>query len=148
MDNDQNASFAKSNLKADKVLGYLLLSIGLIFILWTVFSIYGVLTGKTKPAQVFNVQAPEITLPSVGSQATLPEGLQLPGGISLNTSDQNPTKVKIIPDEVFNGLLNIGIYYLLMMFIASSGAKISSIGIQLVKDIKVEIKEDKIKSQL
>lgn len=103
-----------------------------------IFLIAGVLTGKSKPPQVFNVEAPTFDLPLSGQQLELPKNVTIPQG--LNMTQSGSQKIKIIPDEVFNSSLNIGVYYLLMVFIASSGSKIAGIGIKLIKDIKVQVK--------
>lgn len=102
-----------------------------------IFLISNVLTGKSKPAQVFNVEAPTFDLPLPEQQLEVPKDTKLPQGFVSQSGSQ---RMKIIPDEVFNSFLNIGVYYLLMVFIASSGSKIAGIGIKLVKDIKVQVK--------
>ena len=119
----QNTGGKPLKFSSDKLIGYVLLSLGLLMIFAALFMIYQILTGKSKPPKVFDVVAPSIKLPTESSNVG--------------------SEFKIIPDEVFNGVLNIGMYYLLMMFLASSGAKIAGIGVKMIKDIKVQIKEEK-----
>ncbi len=135
-------------LNSEKILGYVLLIAGILIILAATFMIYGVLTGTTKPPKVFNVEAPTFKLPSVNTNVELPPGVTLPEGVKLNQANQSSSDIKLIPDEVFNGTLNIGLYYLAMMFLSSTGLKMADIGVKLIKDIKVQIKEDRIKSSV
>ena len=130
------------SLNSDKALGYVLLLGGLIIIVVSTYSGYRVLTGKSDPVRIFDVEAPTINLGGQGN-LELPEGFQLPEGFSLPQSSSAGTSIKIFPDEVFNRLLNSGFYFLAMSFVASSGAKIASIGVQLVKEIKVNVRENK-----
>lgn len=98
-----------------------------------VFLIANVLTGKSKPPQVFNTEAPSFEIP-----LDIPKDAKTSTG--LNISQSGSQKAKIISDEVFNATLNISVYYLLMFFITSAGSKIAGIGIKLIKDIKVQVK--------
>lgn len=131
--------------KNEKILGYLLLFIGLIIIIASTTYAVFILTGKTKPAKVYDVKAPEIPIPSA-SQALDLSSLQnsgIPQQVldSLKPAKQNqPTSIKILPDEVFSDLINMFIAYILVMILASAGSKFATIGIQLIKEIKVQIK--------
>lgn len=131
------------NLNGEKLFGYILLAVGLFLIFAATYMVYGVLTGGAKPPQVFNVEAPNFQLPTDTSQILeLPEGATLAAGLRLTRdSNQSSPGIKLIPDEVFNGSLNISLYYLAMMFLASSGAKIAGLGVKMIKDIKIQIKD-------
>lgn len=140
-----NIASEKGSAGFDKVLGYLLLSAGLmVIILSTLYAVF-VLTGKFKPVKVFDVKAPEIPVPSVGQAVDL-SSLQnsgLPQEVlnSLNNpKTSQPAGIKILPDDVFSTLLNMFISYILVMVHASSGSRIASIGVSLIKDIKVRSK--------
>ncbi len=130
---------APTNKPKDKLIGYLLLIIGLIVIISTVIWAVYVFTGKTKPPSVFNVEAPSIPIP--GSNISL-DTSSLPPEIakSLSQSPQKSASFKILPDNVFSNILNLGIFYLLAMFVTSTGAKIASLGVQLIREIKVDFK--------
>jgi len=109
----------KKQFNLEKVFGLILLFAGIIMISASILLIFRILTGVQKPPQVFNITAPTTSL----SIPNLPEGIELP-------------QTKIIPDELYNGIINIGLFYLLMMFVASSGAKFADIGIKLMKKIR------------
>lgn len=137
----------KAPFPTDKIIGYILLFSGVLLILVALFLAFNLLTGKSKPPTVFNVEAPTINLPTNNLKLQLPENTKLPAGMTLSQDgSETPQGFKVIPDEVLNGSLNIGLSYLLFMFIASSGAKLASIGVSMVKDIKVTVKEDKLKT--
>ena len=135
-------------LGSEKIIGYVLLLVGLLMIFGATYSVFSVLTGKAIPPKVFDVEAPSFQLPTESAPSIeMPEGASLPAGLKINQGpSRNAPSVKLIPDEVFNGVLNIGLFYLAMMFLASSGLKVSEIGVKLIKDIKVQIKEDKTKT--
>jgi hypothetical protein len=135
-----------AGLESEKVIGYFLLLMGILIIVFATFFALRVFSGKSEPYKVFEVQAPSIKIPSPSVDFDIPEGVDLPPGFSLNQQAASESEVKILPDEVFNSLLNIGVFYLAMMFLASSGAKLADMGIKMVKDIKVHIKQDKIGS--
>lgn len=123
-----------STLGANKVIGYTLLAVGVLAIIIPIFLISVVLTGKSKPPQVFNVEAPIFEIPLSPDQMETPGGTKTPSG--LNMIQSGSQKTKIIPDEVFNASLNISVYYLLMIFITSAGSKLAGIGVKLIRDIK------------
>jgi len=124
----------KKSLNIGKMFGILLLLAGIMLIVASIFMVARILTGIQKPPQVFNIEAPTITLPTSNLTPSLPEGTKLPEGVTFSQEKTEPVKTKLIPDELFNGVVNIGLFYLLMMFIASSGVKIADIGIKLIKN--------------
>ena len=129
----------------EKIIGYFLLLIGITIIVSSTLYAVFVLTGKTKPAKVFNVKAPEIPIPSASQALDLSslENSGIPSQIldSLKPAKQTqPASIKIIPDEVFSDLINMFVAYILVMILASAGSKFATIGIQLIKDIKVQVK--------
>jgi len=128
----------RGKLQADKTIGYVLLAVGLLMIVASVFLIISVLTGRSRPPQVLEVEAPSIQLPNLGSSIEIPEQLK-EQGFSLGQSGAQGANQKIIPDEVFNFYINAGVFYLLMMFIASAGSKIATIGTHLVKEVKIKV---------
>lgn len=133
------AADTEKNFSTNKVLGYVLLACGVLMIFAALFLIWGVLSGRTKAPVVFNIEAPAIDVPGSQSTLELPESLKQ-AGVTLNQPAASGQKMKIIPDSLYNDSLNIGVYYLLMMFLASSGAKIAGIGTNLLKDFKVKVK--------
>ncbi len=119
----------------DKTIGYLLLAVGILIISTALVWVFLTFTGKSKPPQVFNVEAPSIPMPTAGfslDESALPPQV----ANSIKQTQNSPQSIKLIPNDVFSNLLNMSIFYLLAMFISSTGAKITSIGVSLVKDPK------------
>src|SRR3989338_2789375 len=127
----------KSKLAADKLIGYALLTVGLLMIVIPVIMAISVLTGRSKPTQVLSVEPPSIQFPSLDSSIKIPDQLKEQGFLLGQGGTQGASQ-KIIPDEVFNFYINASVFYLLMMFIASAGSKIAIIGTHLIKEMKVK----------
>ncbi|HUW21387.1 MAG TPA: hypothetical protein VMW41_01835 [Candidatus Bathyarchaeia archaeon] len=137
-------------MATEKIIGYFLLLVGIVTIVAGTFSLYQVFTGDRKAPRLFHVKMPAISLPGQQSlQLELPEGMSLPDGLSLPKNiaspQQDSSEMKLLPDELVNDLTNMSLYFLLMGFVVSSGAKVASISVKLIKDIKVEVKEEKLK---
>jgi hypothetical protein len=68
-------------------------------------------------------------------------------GISLDLGDfvegSVNTKAQLISPEVLNTPLNYTFHILFMGFIASIGFKIASLGVMMVRPIKVNLKDEK-----
>lgn len=126
----------KQQLPIRKIAGFSLLIIGLLMVIIPIILIGRVFTGVSKPPQVVNVEAPTLSLPSLGDSIEIPAQLQSQG-FSLKQKG-NAKQPKIIPDEVFNLYINSGFFYLFMIFVTSSGSKVANIGINLSKDLKVK----------
>lgn len=139
--------FQRFPIYSEKIFGWVLLAIGLVIIVVSTLSAYRMLTGAVQPPKVLDVPAPVIKLPQASQPSvSLPEGIELPPGVNINQQQSNPAEVKLLPDDVFSRLLNTSLFYLAMMFVATSGLKFSDIGVKLIKDIKVDVKENKIPS--
>ena len=92
----------------DKKIGYLLLSVGLLIILITMYYALQIFTGSAEPAKIINLS--ELTL-------NLPMG-----------------KVNIPLPEQFSKLANIFMFYLFGIFMIMGGGKIAGIGARIMKD--------------
>lgn len=110
----------------EKVLGYLLIFLGILAIFLSAFSVYLVFTHKAEPYAfmqpgpiVFNLQLPAD--PSGSKMVNVPVDLS-----------------KVMP---LAPITNIFLHLVLMGFIASAGAKLAGIGTNLVRPIVVKAKE-------
>ncbi len=121
----------------EKLIGYLLLAAGLLMILLSLFLVFNTLSGKFRPPQVSNYEFPPLELFIPTSSFQVPEGTQVPEGFQMPSSASS-TKLQI-PKEMINDLIGVSFYYLLMMFLASTGYKIAGIGVKMIKDIKVKV---------
>jgi hypothetical protein len=109
---------------SEKIIGYILLFAGIVIILFSGFSVYGVFSKKTKPVQFFSIGTLPIEIPIAGQNVDK----EIDGaGID-------------IPMEVIQDPLNSFAHLALMMFIGGVGFKISSLGTMLVRPVVVKLK--------
>lgn len=118
----------------EKIIGYLLLAIGIITILFSGFSVYNVFTKQSKPVQLFNFKGIGFDTSQILSGALPPEfANQIP-------KNSKAAQTELIPPDLLNDSSNIFAHLMLMGFLASVGAKIAGIGTQLVRPIVVKLK--------
>lgn len=108
------------SLHLEKIFGYILLGIGLVCLLFAFFSMYNVFTDLTEPPEIFKMESLSLSTTVSGS------------------SEPAVTSISLDPEA--RKTVNMFLYYLLMIFIVIVGGKISSLGIQLIKEIKVKQK--------
>ena len=108
-------------MNKEKMFGYILLCIGLICIIFALFCVYKVFTKAAKPPEIFQMQ----TFTFFASSET---------GISR-------TEFTIPLDPEVREIVNLLLYYLFMFFIAVVGARLCSLGIQFIKEIKIREEE-------
>lgn len=119
---------------SEKVVGYSLLTIGIIIILFSVFNVYQVFTKQIKPVEFFNIPAPQIDITQLIS-GSLPKDL-------TNIFESGETKKQeVISAAAVNDPLNLTAHLFLMGFVAGAGYKLGSLGVMLVRPIVVKVKE-------
>jgi len=110
-------------IKADtKMVGWALLIVGLILIALTVYSMFTIYTGATAPPGIFNMKSITIGMPT---------GEGTP-----------PTEIELVPGDQISKVANMGLWTVLMLFIASAGSRIGGLGVKLIREIKVEVKRE------
>ncbi|RLG60322.1 hypothetical protein DRN86_02860 [Candidatus Geothermarchaeota archaeon] len=111
-------------MKEDKMIGYALLATGIILIVFSIYSMYSVFTMASSPPPIFRMDDIKI-------QITPPR------------EGQPPSEIVLVPGDQASNVVNMMLWGLLMFFISSAGAKIGGIGVKLIKEVKVEVKEGK-----
>lgn len=110
----------------EKIVGYSLLSTGILLIIISVVSVFMVFTNRSAP-YAFMQPGPVIF------------DLQLPADASSSRMVHVPIDLsKIMP---LAPMTNIFIHLVLMGFVASAGAKLAGIGVNLVRPIVIKAKE-------
>lgn len=94
---------------SEKIVGYLLISFGVMAIIFSVLNIFSVFSGKTKPVQVFKFDGI-----SLDATQFLPQ--DLPSEASQVVQPASTQKAEIIPANVLNDSSNIFAHLLLMGF--------------------------------
>ena len=101
--------------KDEKILGYVLLAIGVIVIFFSIYQMLIVFTGGSPPPKLFNFS--DIYAPVAQGQSML-----------------------LMSGQELSKLVAMGFWYMLMFFIMYAGGKIASLGVNLIREIRVEIK--------
>ncbi|MGD0494781.1 MAG: hypothetical protein ABSB28_01920 [Candidatus Bathyarchaeia archaeon] len=100
----------KLNWKSGKTVAYVLLTVGVVVIFFAVFEMIFVFTGSSAPPKLFNFS-------DISSNGTL-----------------------VISGQDMNKAAGMAFWFVLMAFIMWAGGKIASLGVNLLREIKVEIK--------
>jgi hypothetical protein len=100
----------KLNLKNGRIVGYVLLAIGIIVIFFAIFEMILVFTSSNAPPKLFNF------------------------------SDISTNGTLLISGQNVNKASDMLAWFVLMAFIMWGGGKIASLGVNLLREIKVEIK--------
>ena len=100
----------KLNLKNGKIVGYVLLAIGVILIFFAIFEMIFVFTGSNAAPKLFNF------------------------------SDISTNGTLLISGQNMNKASDMLAWFILMAFIMWGGGKVASLGVNMLREIKVEIK--------
>lgn len=123
----------------EKVVGYILLTIGLVTITLSAWNVWQVFSGKSEPVHVFNFEGVSIDPSKFAPQLELPAEMQ--GLVNQRTPTSEP--IEFISSEYLNETANLFAHIMLMGFIVSVGGRFASIGTQLMRPIEVKLREAK-----
>jgi hypothetical protein len=101
-------------IKIDKIIGYTLLILGVILLLFSIYEMVNVYTGNVSPPNLFNFS-------------------------DVSLSGQNGANATAIQGTQLSQLPNLFFWFILMGFVMFAGGKIASLGVSMLKDIKVEV---------
>lgn len=117
----------------EKIVGYVLLIIGVLIIIFSAVSVFSVFTKKSEPINLFNLKGIVID-----SNALTPQ-LDLSTVPDLNIPQKQVSKaIEIIPADTLNSSANIFAHLALMGFLLSVGGQIAAIGTNLLRPIVVK----------
>lgn len=117
---------------SEKILGYILIAIGLVIILYSAFSVFSVFTAKSAPFELFKLAGISLDFGSLVGESLPPETRGQIGEPNL--------KSELVDSDFINTPLNIFAHLMLMGFLASIGFKIASLGVMMVRPIKVKLR--------
>jgi hypothetical protein len=109
-------------METNKIIGYILLIIGLLLIIMPLWQTYNIFTGKTMPPQVF---MRPVALKANPNVSALDVGGQIQNAL-----------IKIIPVDLIDNTLNLASWLLLMWILIYGGGKIAEIGVKLLNGSK------------
>lgn len=107
-------------MKGSKIIGYLLLLLGIAIIFWSLYSSYNIFTAKIKAPEIFEIPKKEKALP-----AARPE-FQLEKIISEQLKE-------LIPADTITKILNLIAWSIFMGILIFGGSQIANLGIKLIK---------------
>jgi len=113
--------FDMEKLKNDKVVGYVLLLVGLILVVLAIHWAYSAFTSGSSPLSIFRWENKSV---------------------SISQGDNNPPQHLDIPGDQISKTVNFGLFLSLVVFLVWAGGLIANLGIKLIRDIKVEVKRE------
>lgn len=108
----------------NKILGYLLLFVGLAIIFWTLYNSYNIFTAKITPPEIFKASETE----SVSSQKTKTQDLQAQAEEVIREQFK-----EMLPPDLLPNLFNLISWSIIAGILIFGGSKVSNIGIKLMK---------------
>jgi len=112
--------FDMEKLKKDKLVGYMLLIVGLIIIFLAIVWAYSAFTSGSSRLSIFHWDNQKI---------------------KISSSDNEPPQYLEVPGDQISKTINIMLWLTLMFFLAWAGGTVAHLGVKIIRDIKVEIKE-------
>ena len=116
----------------NKIIGYLFLFLGVIIILWGLWFSYEIFTGKKTSPELFKIDISKKEI-SLSQSSGLNEQMQNQINSLLQSQLSN-----LMSAESINKILNLSSWFIFMTILVLACGKISSIGVQLIKDDKRE----------
>lgn len=113
----------------DKSLGYALLSIGILIMVFGMIQLALLVTRVIKPFPTFSFTEIFASVNSPQVQAILEQAQGTENGQSLTQG----TSVPSLNPHVANDVLNFAVYFFFMSFIATIGHKISDLGVKMIR---------------
>ena len=107
----------------NKILGYVLLILGLILIGWTVWQSYNIFTGKVSTPLIFKTAVP---LQTMGSGNALDAQKQINDAVKQQLG-------QILPADAITKILNLISWSILAGIFILGGGVLSGIGVKLLK---------------
>ncbi len=111
-------------MNATKIFGWVLLTAGVLIIVWTLYSSYNIFTAKTSMPEIFEIGEEEgVVTPKGGA-----------GGVQTQMEEMVGEQLKgLIPTDTIPKMLNLGVWGMLAGILIFGGAQISNLGIKLIK---------------
>jgi len=109
-------------METNKIIGYVLLLIGILLIIIPLWHTYNIFTGHATPAQVF---MRPVTL-KVNDKVS---ALDIPGQV------QNAL-IRVLPIDFIDSTLDLATWLILAWILVYGGGKLSEIGVKLLNGIK------------
>lgn len=108
--------------------GYVLLAVGIVIILASALNIYLIFSGQTHPVKLFDFPAVNLDLSS---------------SLGLPSTGVKNAPMELASPALLNDTTNLFAHLFLVGFFVNVGAKIASLGIELLRPVVVKLREEK-----
>ena len=112
-------------MKTNKIIGLILLFLGLLIILYPLYQSYNIFTAKTAAPQIFKITAPIAPVVETPKKTI---DLQQEMGKALGEQFQ-----KLMPSDFLPKIMNLVSWSIFVSLFLLGGSKISTLGIKLLK---------------
>ncbi len=119
---------------SEKITGYVLLFAGIMIILVAALNIYLPFSGRTMVPQIFHFSGISLDLSGLLGGA-------VPAQLMAQVNS-NGAKTELISADMINSTANLALVFFLMGFLLEVGFKIASLGVMLLRPVKVELKSE------
>lgn len=116
-------------IRKENIVGYALLAAGVFMILVSVYLMSNVFTGARSPPVLVNFSGISLVIPFPVETEGAPE------------SSPQVVEVLIVTGEALSETVSIGFWYTFMFFIMMAGGRLASLGVELVKEPRRDVKE-------
>ena len=120
-----------------KFIGWILFAVGLIIIFYSILASYNIFTGKSPVPLIFKIKEGEATFQQ---GVTTPEG-KSPSEIILEEKLREQLRT-LIPVDYLPKLFNLIAWSIFASILIFAGARLSDLGIKLLKDKKKKLNEN------
>lgn len=110
-------------MEVEKIFGWILLLVGVLIIIWALYSSYNIFTAKSPVPEIFKMEQGEVL-----SQEKEDQDIQSQMGDIVKEQLKG-----LIPAEGIPKLFNLGIWTMLATILIFGGAQVSKLGIKLIK---------------
>ena len=109
-------------METNKIIGYILLLIGVLLIALPLWQTYNIFTGKAMPTQVFTKPV-ALQVDEKASPLDIPKQIQ-------------NALIRVIPIDFIDNTLNLTAWLILMWILIYGGGKVADIGVKMLKEVK------------
>jgi hypothetical protein len=117
---------------SEKIIGYILLLLGLVLIFAFSLNVFLVFTKQASPVSYFKL--PSLTL---NTAAFIPD--------QLKNQIQTPPNMELLSGQALSDMANLTLHLVLMSFLVGVAFKIASLGIQLIRPISIKLPSANLK---
>jgi len=121
----------------NKIIGYILLAIGLGMIFWSVSSAYGIYNGQNPAPEIFKIENKNIPATSDNTKLNINSNdpREVQAQMQTAIGNENGSQLKeMLPLYFLPKMMNLASWSVFIGILIFAGTQVSSLGIKLLKD--------------